>query len=432
MEKLSTLAARDEYDLIVVDTPPSRSALDFLDAPQRLSSFLDGRMIRLLAAPSRGVMRVVGAGFTLFTKAVTHDARRPDAARTPPSSCSSSRTCSAASGSARRPPTNCSANPAPRSSWSSIPRGRLAAGGLVLRRPAARRTDAAGRAGAEPDPPAAGRAAPRASPRWARPPWSKSAPLTAAVLRIHAERLAVRAAEVHMRGRFDRAHPGLPVLEVPALPSDAHDVPALREIGRRLTDRRDVARPRSAGGVRDAVHRTDLQGAHHGRIVRMRHAGNQCAHRRRARPVELIIASTLVAVRAIGGLGRLVLGTLLAGVLVAGLLLPYSIGFGLASNEVTTAIQDAQADPLDGDVPLRTTSPTPPAPRSPRSTSRTGCTSRCPRSPTTCRPRSSRWRTAGSTSIRASTGAAPSARCCATPRAPAAPRRADRPSPSST
>ena len=59
--------------------------------------------------------------------------------------------------------------------------------------------------------------------------------------------------------------------------------------------------------------------------------------------------------RAIGGLGRLVLGTLLAGVLVAGLLLPYSIGFALASNEVTTAIQDAQADPLDGDVPLRTT-----------------------------------------------------------------------------
>jgi len=55
------------------------------------------------------------------------------------------------------------------------------------------------------------------------------------------------------------------------------------------------------------------------------------------------------------GLGRLVLGTLLAGVLVAGLLLPFSVGMGMASNSVTTAIEDAQADPLDGEIPLRTT-----------------------------------------------------------------------------
>ena len=41
------------WDLIVVDTPPSRSALDFLDAPQRLASFLDGRFIRLLMAPAK-------------------------------------------------------------------------------------------------------------------------------------------------------------------------------------------------------------------------------------------------------------------------------------------------------------------------------------------------------------------------------------------
>src|SRR6478672_11685755 len=54
------------------------------------------------------------------------------------------------------------------------------------------------------------------------------------------------------------------------------------------------------------------------------------------------------------GLGRLVLGTLLAGVLVAGLLLPYSVGMGLAANSVTTAIEDAKSDPLDGEIPLRT------------------------------------------------------------------------------
>ena len=55
------------------------------------------------------------------------------------------------------------------------------------------------------------------------------------------------------------------------------------------------------------------------------------------------------------GLGRLVLGTLLAGVLVAGLLLPYSVGMGIATNAVTDAIEDAQADPLTADIPLRTT-----------------------------------------------------------------------------
>src|SRR3954449_1377515 len=57
MEKLGQIhadARRDDtYDLIVVDTPPSRSALDFLDAPERLSSFLDGRFIKLLLAPAR-------------------------------------------------------------------------------------------------------------------------------------------------------------------------------------------------------------------------------------------------------------------------------------------------------------------------------------------------------------------------------------------
>jgi len=55
------------------------------------------------------------------------------------------------------------------------------------------------------------------------------------------------------------------------------------------------------------------------------------------------------------GLGRLILGTLLAGVLVAGLLLPYSVGMGIATNAVTEAIDDAQADPLTADIPLRTT-----------------------------------------------------------------------------
>jgi len=74
MEKLGQLrstAAERGVDLIVVDTPPSRSALDFLDAPQRLGSFLDGRFIRLLATPARGYLRFVSAGVSAVTSVFT-------------------------------------------------------------------------------------------------------------------------------------------------------------------------------------------------------------------------------------------------------------------------------------------------------------------------------------------------------------------------
>ncbi len=75
MEKLGQIhadAARaGSYDLIVVDTPPSRSALDFLDAPERLSSFLDGRFIRLMLAPARGPARLMTAGLGLITSTLT-------------------------------------------------------------------------------------------------------------------------------------------------------------------------------------------------------------------------------------------------------------------------------------------------------------------------------------------------------------------------
>jgi hypothetical protein len=52
MEKLGQLRKSDRWDLIVVDTPPARSALDFLDAPGRLARFLDGRFIRMLLVPA--------------------------------------------------------------------------------------------------------------------------------------------------------------------------------------------------------------------------------------------------------------------------------------------------------------------------------------------------------------------------------------------
>ena len=79
MEKLGQLRAQADregtWDLVIVDTPPSRSALDFLDAPKRLGSFLDGRFIRLLAAPAkaggRAYLKVFSAGVTLATQTLS-------------------------------------------------------------------------------------------------------------------------------------------------------------------------------------------------------------------------------------------------------------------------------------------------------------------------------------------------------------------------
>ena len=76
MERLAQLHAEQvdgtaRWDLIVVDTPPSRSALDFLDAPQRLGSFLDGRFIRLLSTPAkkggRAYLKVMSVGMSSMT-----------------------------------------------------------------------------------------------------------------------------------------------------------------------------------------------------------------------------------------------------------------------------------------------------------------------------------------------------------------------------
>ncbi|HZL75342.1 MAG TPA: ArsA-related P-loop ATPase [Propionibacteriaceae bacterium] len=75
MEKLGQLHSEAEahgtWDLIVVDTPPARSALDFLDAPEHLSSLLDGRFLRLLLHPARGPMRFMTAGFSMISAVMT-------------------------------------------------------------------------------------------------------------------------------------------------------------------------------------------------------------------------------------------------------------------------------------------------------------------------------------------------------------------------
>jgi anion-transporting ArsA/GET3 family ATPase len=60
--KLYDLTLEEDWDLLVLDTPPSRNALDFLDAPDRLTGFLQGRAIRMFLRPAGIGGRVLGAG----------------------------------------------------------------------------------------------------------------------------------------------------------------------------------------------------------------------------------------------------------------------------------------------------------------------------------------------------------------------------------
>ena len=59
-------------------------------------------------------------------------------------------------------------------------------------------------------------------------------PLAAAALRIHAERVSTAARDRHVAERFHAAHPGVPVVQVAAQPTDVHDLDGLRLIGSEL------------------------------------------------------------------------------------------------------------------------------------------------------------------------------------------------------
>jgi anion-transporting ArsA/GET3 family ATPase len=75
MEKLGQLHSSGDWNLIVVDTPPTRSALDFLDAPDRMTRFLEGRFLRMLLAPAkvggRFGVKLVNVGLNTFTGVIT-------------------------------------------------------------------------------------------------------------------------------------------------------------------------------------------------------------------------------------------------------------------------------------------------------------------------------------------------------------------------
>ena len=70
-ERLYELYNDDKYDVVIVDTPPSRNALDFLESPERLARFLKHPIVRLLVAPGRGGFRFASAAMTPVLKAIS-------------------------------------------------------------------------------------------------------------------------------------------------------------------------------------------------------------------------------------------------------------------------------------------------------------------------------------------------------------------------
>jgi anion-transporting ArsA/GET3 family ATPase len=76
VEQLHELHTSDRFDLVVVDTPPSRHALDVLDAPHRLVRLLDNRVFRLLVLPTRTSMRIAGFALQTFLRSLSRVAGR--------------------------------------------------------------------------------------------------------------------------------------------------------------------------------------------------------------------------------------------------------------------------------------------------------------------------------------------------------------------
>ncbi len=260
MEKLGQLRRTDQWDLIVVDTPPSRSALDFLDAPQRLSRFLDGRLIKLLTAPTRAggraYLKVVNAGFGMLTSVVTkvigaqvlRDVQTFVAAFDTMFGGFRER----AEDTYRLLQTPGTAflvvaTPEPDALREAsyfverLSQDRMPLAGLILNRvhrsPAARLSAARSLAAAEALQPAGVPPVPARLCRTAtagNPPTLREYPLVVTALRLHAERMQLIAAERRLAQRFTAAHPGVPVAQVPAQPEDVHDLTGLRVIGESL------------------------------------------------------------------------------------------------------------------------------------------------------------------------------------------------------
>lgn len=248
MEKLGQLraeAGRDgRWDLIIVDTPPSRSALDFLDAPKRLGSFLDGRFIRLLSAPAKAGGR---AGFKVFSvgvNVVTNTLSKVlggqllqdvqtfvaaldtmfggfrERADQTYALLKNSETAFVVVAAPERDALREASFFAGRLDEEGMP---LA--GLVVNRiqRVAAPTLTASRALA-----AAEQLADADDP-------SPTAATAEGLLRLHASLAETAARQERLAARFTAGHPGIPVVEVPASAQDIHDLDGLREIAAALT-----------------------------------------------------------------------------------------------------------------------------------------------------------------------------------------------------
>jgi len=243
MEKLGQIhtdARRDgSYDLIVVDTPPSRSALDFLDAPERLSSFLDGRFIKLLLAPAKGPARLMTAGFSMVTNALTK-VLGAQVLRDMQTFVAAFDTLFG--GFRQRAQKTFELLQADETAFlvvaSPEPDALREAAYFVERL-------------SEDDMPLAGLVVNRASPQMQsdvtadeamaaaqRLRKSDADSLTAGLLRLHADRVRMAERESRLRSRFEAAHPQVPTAVVPALAGDVHDLDGLRQVGTLLAGKR--------------------------------------------------------------------------------------------------------------------------------------------------------------------------------------------------
>ncbi|WP_043629914.1 ArsA family ATPase [Nonomuraea candida] len=239
MEKLGQLRRSDEWDLIIVDTPPSRSALDFLDAPERLGRFLDGRFIKLLTAPAkaggRSAFRLLNAGFGLMAGAMTKllGAQVIKDLQTFVSALDA-----VFGGFRQRAEMTYKLLQAPGTAFLVVAapeRDAMREASYFVERLAEERMPLAGlvvnRVHVSPAPGlSAARSAAAAEDLESRGEHE----LTAAVLRLHAGRMQLAARESREQEHFISAHPTVPVVQVRAMSEDVHDLTGLRQIGNLL------------------------------------------------------------------------------------------------------------------------------------------------------------------------------------------------------
>jgi anion-transporting ArsA/GET3 family ATPase len=235
MEKLGQLLAEDRWDLVVVDTPPSRNALDFLDAPKRLGSFMDGRLWRLLLAPGRGIGKLLTGAVGLAMKALSTilgSQMLSDASAFVQSLDSTfggfrekaDRTYELLKRRGTQFVVVSAAEPdALREASFFIDRlsqEKMPLSGLILNRTHPTLCSLT-----------VERAVDGAEALEAADPQS----LTAAVLRLHADRALTAKREVRLLSRFTGANPSVAIVGVPSLPFDVSDLEALRAIADQIT-----------------------------------------------------------------------------------------------------------------------------------------------------------------------------------------------------